>query len=216
MGLGSMVCTTAVRTGAVATLALGLGACGGGSPDDQSAAAATPTATTSVEARTAERAGAVAAEVPTDVRLPGGTVVPIRPADTRPDGLLDVPDDIRRSGWWRGGSRVGDPFGSTLLAGHVDSVVQGLGPYAELLTVRAGDRLRLRSAHLHQEFVVRSLRLVPQGSLADNRRLYAVDGPRRLTLVTCAPPYDAERGGYQNLAVVTAAPVSLAHPRTAS
>ena len=33
-----------------------------------------------------------------------------------------------------------------------------------------------------------------------------VDG-RRVTLVTCAPPYDRARGGYQNLAVVTATPV---------
>ena len=33
-------------------------------------------------------------------------------------------------------------------------------------------------------------------------------GPRRLTMVTCAGPYDAARGGYQNLAVVTARPVT--------
>ena len=38
-------------------------------------------------------------------------------------------------------------------------------------------------------------------------------GERRLTLVTCAPPYVASRGGYQNLAVVTAVPVSPAERR---
>ena len=34
-----------------------------------------------------------------------------------------------------------------------------------------------------------------------------MSGAARLTLVTCAPPYDASRGGYQNLAVVTAVPL---------
>ncbi len=116
-------------------------------------------------ARDAERTGP-RAEPPTGVRLPSGVRVPVRPADTRPDGLLDVPDDVRMSGWWRGGSRLGDPFGSTLLAGHVDSAVQGLGPYAELLTVRPGDRVVIRSAHLRQVFAVAALRAGPTGLAA--------------------------------------------------
>jgi hypothetical protein len=169
---------------------------------------APPVAARSVAAAPARRAGAERPEVPTAVRLPGGTVVPVRSVDTRLDGVLDVPDDVRTAGWWRGGARVGDPFGSTLLAGHVDSRDQGLGAYAELLQVRPGARVELRSRHLRQDFVVRSVRLVGQGSLADDRWIYSSRGARRLTLVTCAPPYRAERGGYQNLAVVTTAPMS--------
>ena len=71
------------------------------------------------------------------VRLPSGTSVDVDAVSTTSDGLLDVPDDIRTAGWWRGGSRIGDPFGSTLIAAHIDSRTQGLGPYAELLRVRA-------------------------------------------------------------------------------
>ncbi len=108
------------------------------------------------------------------------------------------------AGWWRGGSRLGDPFGSVLVAAHVDSRTQGLGPFAELLTVRAGTRVRLESAGLRQAFEVTSRRLVPQGSLVDDSWIFEASGDLRLTLVTCAPPYDASRGGYQNLAVVTA------------
>jgi hypothetical protein len=95
-----------------------------------------------------------------------------------------------------------------LIAAHIDSRSQGLGPYAALLTVRPGQRVQVTTRHLRQDFTIRSRRLVPQGSLTDERRLFSPAGEPRLTLVTCAPPYDRRRGGYQNLAVVTAVPVA--------
>lgn len=146
-------------------------------------------------------------EAPVAATLPSGIVVPIRPAATTLDGRLDVPNDSEVAGWWPGGSRVGDPFGSTLVAAHVDSASRGLGPFAELLSVGRGDRVVLTTAHLTQEFAVDSLRLVPRGPLVDEEWLFSASGAHRLTLVTCAPPYDRTRGGYQNLAVVTASPV---------
>lgn len=156
----------------------------------------------------ARRARAVVvAEPPLRATLPSGRDVRIRAVGTTDAGLLDVPADIGQAGWWRGGSQLGDPFGSTLVAAHVDSRTQGLGPFAELLELAPGARIRLRSAHLAQTFAVRSRRLVPQGSLTEVPWLFDVSGQRRLTLVTCAPPYDASRGGYQNLAVVIAVPV---------
>ncbi|WP_151083550.1 class F sortase [Nocardioides cynanchi] len=163
---------------------------------------------TTLAAVPARRTGAPAPERPTASRLPDGTVVPIRPAGTTGDGALAVPDDIREAGWWRGGSRLGDPFGVTLLAAHVDSTTQGLGPYATLLSARAGQRIVLASRHLSQAFAVTSLRLVPRRTLARRHHLFSARGDRRLVLVTCAGPYDAARGGYQNLAVVTAVPTT--------
>jgi Sortase domain len=165
-----------------------------------------------VEAKPAQRTGAVRAQQPRSVRLPDGVVVPIRAVSTRRDGLLDVPRDIRTAGWWRGGSRLGDPWGSTLVAAHVDSRTQGLGPYAALLDVRRQDRFVLTSDTLRQTFRATSLRLVPQGPLTGKRWLSSPSGARRLVLVTCAPPYVPARGGYQNLAVVTAIPVSAPTP----
>jgi hypothetical protein len=165
-----------------------------------------------VPATAARWAGAVRPEDPAAVRLPAGTVVPVVPVTSRADGSLAVPDDIRQAGWWRGGARIGDPFGSTLLAGHVDSSTQGLGPFAELLSVRPGAVVVITTRHLTQRFRVTSLRLVPQGTLPQQRWVYAVAGARRLTLVTCAPPYVGADGGYQNLAVVTARPLGRPFP----
>ena len=162
----------------------------------------------------ARRAGAPRSEVPKRSILPNGTVVPIRPVDTAGDGSLAVPEDIRVAGWWRGGARLGDPFGSTLLAAHVDSFTQGLGPYASLLSVRPGQHITVSSTHLTQDFAVVSLALVPRGTLARHPRIFSARGPRRLTLVTCAGPYLPAHGGYQNLVVITARPVDAVGGRS--
>ncbi|ROR90390.1 class F sortase [Nocardioides aurantiacus] len=166
-----------------------------------------------VEARTARRAGAVRREPPTAVRLPGGPVVAVQAVSSRTDGVLDVPADVERAGWWRGGSALGDPFGSTLLAAHVDSRTQGLGPFAELLEARTGDRFEVTSAGLRQSFTTTSVRLLERSSALRRGWLYRPTGDRRLVMVTCAPPYVPARGGYQRLAVVVAEPVSLPQPR---
>ena len=159
------------------------------------------------QAATGRRTGAVTPEPPRRVVLPSGREVSVLSVGTTSDGTLDVPDDVNVSGWWRGGSRIGDPFGSTLLSAHVDSTRQGLGPYAELLTVRPGGSIVLTSENLRQEYVVRSLRLLDKGPLSANPRVYSATGPHRLTMVTCAGRFIESRGGYQRLAVVTATPV---------
>lgn len=179
------------------------------SVEPRATSSATPTSTPpSAQPVSPARRVTLAAQAPETATLPSGRVVPINAVGTTAAGLLDVPADIDVAGWWRGGARLGDPFGSILVAAHVDSRTQGLGPFAELLTVGRGAEVELASADLRQTFVVRSRTLVPQGSLVDDSWIFAATGDGRLTLVTCAPPYDAARGGYQNLAVVTAVPAS--------
>ncbi len=169
---------------------------------------------TTVSAKPAAPAGSqVEPERPDVVQFPSGATVAVRSASTRPDGSLAVPSDIRAAGWWDGGARVGDPFGSILIAGHVDSAVQGLGPFAELLTVSVEDRVVLESSRLRQDFEIDSLELVPNDSLADRPDLFSAQGSARLVLVTCAGPFVPSAGGYQNLAVVTATPVGRPAPR---
>jgi Sortase domain len=146
-----------------------------------------------------------APEAPRSLRLPSGRVVPVRPVSTGRDGQLAVPDDPGIAGWWRGSSRIGDPSGKTLLAAHIDSR-RRLGPFAELYAAHPGRRLVLRSAGLRQEFRIHSVRLIGRESLTAHPALYSPSGPRRLVLVTCAPPYDPSRGGYQNLVVLVAEP----------
>ena len=154
----------------------------------------------------------VVPEAPRSLRLPSGRVVPVHAVSTGRDGQLDVPDNPRSAGWWRGGSRVGDPSGNTLLAAHIDSPRQRLGPFAELYEARPGVRLVLRSAGLRQDFRIRSVRLIRRESLTARPDLYSPNGTRQLVLITCAPPYDPTHGGYRNLVVLVARPSGPATP----
>ena len=193
----------------------GCAASGGSAPPDADADSTAPSATAAPSpVPPARRArSALEPQAPSRAVLPSGRTVDVRAVGTTPAGLLDVPEDIEVAGWWRGAARLGDPFGSILVAAHVDSTTQGLGPFAELLSVAPGSRVRLTSAGLVQTYAVRSRRLLPQGTLDSGSGLFDVSGAPRLVLVTCAPPYDASRGGYQNLAVVTAVPVSPVEKR---
>lgn len=149
----------------------------------------------------------VVPEAPTRVQLSNGRVVRVRPSDSLPDGSLGIPDDLHDAAWWRGGARLGDLYGSLLVAAHVDSAARGLGPFVQLLYVHSGARVTVSSAHLRQVFKITARRILPRGRLARAHWVSSFSGPHRLTLVTCAPPYDKARGGYQNLAVVVAVPV---------
>ena len=149
----------------------------------------------------------VVPEPPASLRLPGGKLVRIVPTRTGLDRSLGIPDSLRRAGWWRGGARLGDPFGSMLVAAHVDAVDRGLGPFVVLLSVRRGARFVVTSPHLRQEFRVTARRLIARDQLARARWVSSYSGAPRLTLVTCAPPYVRSKGGYQRLAVVVASPV---------
>jgi hypothetical protein len=133
--------------------------------------------------------------------------MPVLPAATDHTGVLQVPSNIDRAGWWDGGSRIGDPFGAIVVAAHVDSFTQGLGAFAELLNMRAGDEIRLDSASLRQSFRVVAAHLEPKSSLATDSRVFGAGGDYRLVLLTCGGSYDPSRGGYQDNMVIIASAV---------
>lgn len=138
--------------------------------------------------------------------MASGTSVPINVAASDEKGLLSLPTDVMHAGWWDGSARVGDPLGSIVVAAHVDSLSQGLGVFAELLSARVGDRLVLSSAQLTQRYRVVRAHLVPKVSLTSSSRLYTAPTIGRLVLITCGGTFDPSRGGYQDNFVVVAEP----------
>lgn len=146
----------------------------------------------------------VSLEVAAVLRLPTGLLARIRAVSTRPDRWIDVPRDTALAGRWRGRSLVGDPFGVMLVAAHIDSSAQGLGPFSELLIVLRGQKARVSTTQLRRADTVRSSRLIHQGTSAGQPWLHLPAGGPRLNLVTCAPLFDAARGCYKRLEVATA------------
>ena len=144
---------------------------------------------------------------PVELILPGREKANVVPVSTV-DGELQVPKHVDHLGWWDGSSWLGDPFGATVIAGHVDSATEGLGFFAQLLEIRRDDRVQVRGASgQRQTFTVTSVRTVAQNALAGDSKALAQTGDHRLVLITCTGAYRPGRGYESNL-LVTAERVS--------
>ncbi len=55
-----------------------------------------------------------------------------------PDRTLEVPEDIRLTGWWTGRSVPGED-GPSIVVGHIDSAAQGAGVFFRLRELEVGD-----------------------------------------------------------------------------
>ena len=75
---------------------------------------------------------------PAAVRF-AGRRAPVDPVGLDADRRVVVPSDVRRAGWYEPGPAPGDRTGSAVLVGHVDDRDQGLGTFAGLRDLRAGD-----------------------------------------------------------------------------
>jgi hypothetical protein len=131
---------------------------------------------------------------------------------TGPDGFLEIPADVRRAGWWDGSSRIGDPFGSIVLAAHVDSFSQGLGRFVEVLAMHRGDVITVKSRRLARSYTVVSAGLVPKREVDADAAIYSSTGPPRLVLITCGGDYSPDTGYADNM-VVVAEPIGPASER---
>lgn len=144
--------------------------------------------------------------VPERIALSGASaaVVPVATVSRE----LVVPEDSGQVGWWDGSSYVGDPYGSTVLAGHVDTVDRGLGYFYLLWNIEVGERVVLSAGDdRRQAYEITTLRQVARTDLVDDDEVFAIDGPPRLVLITCAGEFRADRGGYSRNLMVIARPV---------
>jgi LPXTG-site transpeptidase (sortase) family protein len=129
---------------------------------------------------------------------------------TTVDGVLRVPENVQNVGWWDGSAHAGDAFGSTVIAGHVDSAAEGIGFFARLLKVKVGDTITLRGDSHRLKYRVTSVRKVAKKALATDNEAFKQTGPHRLVLITCTGDFHRDRGGYDSNLVVIAKPLGLA------
>lgn len=210
----------AATTGALA-LVVALGGCGatdsGAATPEVSASSASPSVAKASAAPApvpSARVGAAAPStrirfVPTSVVLAGGAAAVVEPAATV-GGELKVPENVKHVGWWDGSAEAGDPFGTTVIAGHVDSATEGLGFFSRLLVVKKGQVVTVRHGRHSARYRVTSVRTVKKQALATSSSAFDQLGDHRLVLITCGGAYRADRGGYDSNVVVTAAPLGSA------
>ncbi|MEV4419694.1 class F sortase [Patulibacter sp. NPDC049589] len=142
---------------------------------------------------------------PTSVRLDRLNVrATITPVSIDADqGVLHVPNDIQRAGWWADGASPGAKTGATLIAGHVDSAKKGAGAFFRLVGAKRGDRIEVRTADgKTRSYRVTGVRRVLKSKLPSS--IFSRTGSPRLELVTCGGPF--ANGHYRDNIIVSAAP----------
>ena len=199
-------------------LALVTAACASEGPGQDSRTTGVPTPVSSSEppstvepARTGRTAASERVRFrPEQVVLPGGETAVVVPARTVA-GELRVPDDIRRVGWWDGSAYAGDPFGATVIAGHVDAPRQGLGHFERLLHIRPGATITLRGEGHRATYRVVTVEAVFKDTLSASSPAFDQRVGHRLVLLTCTGTFDPATRSYDQNLVVTATPLGAAH-----
>jgi hypothetical protein len=146
---------------------------------------------------------------PTSVEVPGtGIRVSVTPVGVQPDGLMELPADVKVAGWYRFGADPLSETGTTVIAAHVDSIEYGLGPFAGLKGLAAGTEIVVTMSSGEQvRYAIESVTSVlkEQLPLAD---VFDRDGDPRLVLITCGGQFNYSTGSYSDNIVVTAIPVA--------
>jgi sortase (surface protein transpeptidase) len=167
----------------------------------------TPTPSPHVAARPAVPAAPAQGAAPVRLAVPArGVDTVVDPVGVEADGQMALPADVDRVGWYRFGPAPGDT-GSAVLAGHVDDAEQGLGALAPIRDAAVGDDVVVTDATgTETRWRVVSRELLQKQALPLDR-LFAREGPPRLTLITCGGPFLPELGSYRDNVVVVAEPV---------
>lgn len=135
-----------------------------------------------------------------------GIDAPVVAEGVSSDGQMAIPEDIHTLGWYKWGPGAGSPAGSTVIVGHVDSAVAGLGAFFTLARI-PDQALIVVSTASGQQF---RYRVQAREKLAKKGEplaaLFARTGPPRLTLITCGGEFDRSTRSYEDNIVVTAVP----------
>ncbi len=133
--------------------------------------------------------------------------VAVEPTGVAQDGTMALPKTVHRAGWYRFSSTPGEAVGTTVIAAHVDTRSQGIGPFVRLRELADDDVVTIVSRDGTQHrYRVLKVRLMPRSRLPVDT-VFDRAGGHRLVLVTCGGRYDA-RSGYSDNVVVLATPES--------
>jgi hypothetical protein len=124
----------------------------------------------------------------------------------RKEGILGIPGDIDKTGWWVDGGRPGTR-GATLIAGHVDSAKRGAGAFFRLKDANKGDEVKVAlSGGGTKRYRVVSVDEMRKAKLPAS--VFSTKGRERLVLVTCGGPFQPGKGHYRDNIVLTAVPAN--------
>jgi LPXTG-site transpeptidase (sortase) family protein len=136
----------------------------------------------------------------------GSIDLPVVPVGVADDGGMKLPSTAYAIGWYSFGARPADRSGTTVLAGHVDTRKEGLGPLAALRAVDRGAKITLTAADgTARRYRVDEVRAIRKARVP-LESIFSREGEERLVVITCGGPYDRSTG-YRDNVIVTARPM---------
>ena len=135
----------------------------------------------------------------------GGIDLPVLPVGVADDGMMGLPTTAYAVGWYEFGARPADRAGTTVLAGHVDTKAEGLGPLAALRGVDEGTQIVVTAIDgTSRRYRVTEVREIRKARVP-LEQIFTRDGAERLVVITCGGPYDRDTG-YRDNIILTARP----------
>jgi sortase (surface protein transpeptidase) len=131
--------------------------------------------------------------------------LPVSPVGVDAKGVMEIPADPGRAGWYRYSAGVGARKGATVIAAHVDSRRFGAGPLERLSRVKPGDEVAVEANGRTTRFTVQRVLRLDKDEM-DMAALFDRSGPHRLHVVTCGGEFDPATRHYEDNVVVTAYP----------
>lgn len=166
-----------------------------------------PTAVIDVPVTSSAPTAPVAVIPPVRIQVPSVQIdIPVGPVGVQPDGLMEIPSDIRTAGWYQYGPVPSSTTGSTVVTAHVDSFEQGLGPFAYLKQLSAGAAIVVTTADgVDVNYTVESVQNIEKTQLPLDQ-VFDRDGAPRLVLITCGGQFDDNVLNYSDNIIVIANP----------
>ena len=122
------------------------------------------------------------------------------------DGAMALPDNASDAGWYKFGPGVANEAGATVIAAHVDSRHDGIGPFSRLKDASPGSTISVAGSDGSSvDYVVTEVRSVGKID-APMAEVFDRAGDPRLTLVTCGGEFDSSTGHYIDNIILTAIP----------
>ena len=147
-------------------------------------------------------------DIPVQVKIPALEVeAALDPVVTSSDGVLGIPQDPQRVGWWVGGALPGSGRGSVILAGHIDSAALGVGAFWKIDQLKAGDTIVVATVTGQSlPYRVHARRIYDKAAGLPSD-LFTRSGPEQLLLISCGGPFNTATRSYQDNVAVFASPV---------
>jgi hypothetical protein len=131
----------------------------------------------------------------------------VTPEGLDPKGAMALPENAADAGWYQYGPGLHEAQGATVIAAHIDSRHDGIGPLSRLKNAVNGDAITVAGADGSTvAYTVTEVREVGKID-APMAEVFDRSGAPRLTLVTCGGVFNAKTGHYLDNIIVMATPV---------